>query len=93
MKVLSKLIYAFYIAIYLAFSASFIIVCLDIFEHMEPHKANIVSIAYNTMIFFTIFIVFGALIFLAYVLFTNIITCDKIERQLRDFFNKKELPF
>ena len=93
MKVLAKLVYAFYIAVYSAFSASFIVVCLDIFKDIEVQKGIIVSVSYNTIILFTFFIVFGSLIFLAYVLFTDIITCDKVERQLRDFFNKKELPF
>lgn len=93
MRLLSKLIYSFYITIYVVVSSSFIGVCLDLIVNTPPHKITVVGIAYDIVTFFTMFIIMIALLFLGYITFKAIITPSKIEEQLRNLFNKPKLPF
>ena len=93
MNILSKLIYGLYITIYVLLSNSFIMVCLDLIVNTPPHKVTTVGIAYDIVIFFTMFMIMVALLFIGYVTFKAIITPSKIEEQLRGLFNKPKLPF
>ena len=93
MNILSKLIYGLYITTYTLFSSAFIGVCLDLIVNMPPHKVTIVGIAYDIVIFFTMFVIMIALLFTGYITFKAIITPSKIEEQLRNLFNKPKLPF
>ena len=93
MNILSKLIYGLYITIYVLLSSSFIMVCLDLIVNVPPHKITLVGIAYDVVIFFTMFIIMIAILFLGYITFKAIITRSRIEEQLRVLFNKPKLPF
>jgi len=93
MNILSKLIYGLYITIYTLFSSAFIGVCLDLIVNIPPHKITMVGIAYDIVIFFTMFVIMIALLFIGYITFKAIITSSKIEEQLRNLFNKPKLPF
>ena len=68
-------------------------VSLDLIVNTPPHKVTLVGIAYDVVIFFTMFIVIITILFLGYVTFKAIITPSKIEEQLRNLFNKPKLPF
>lgn len=93
MRLLSKLIYSFYITIYVIVSSSFIGVCLDLIVNTPPHKITLIGIAYDIVIFSTMFIIMVALVFIGYITFKTIITSSRIEDQLRNLFNKPKLPF
>jgi len=93
MNILSKLIYSLYITIYVLLSSSFVTVCLDLIVNVPPHKVTLVGIAYDVVIFFTMFMIMIALLFLGYVTFKAIVTPSRIEEQLRNSFNKPKLPF
>ena len=93
MNILSKLIYSLYITIYVLLSSSFVTVCLDLIVNVPPHKVTLVGIAYDVVIFFTMFMIMIALLFLGYVTFKAIVTPSRIEEQLRNLFNKPKLPF
>ena len=93
MNILSKLIYSLYITIYVLLSSSFVTVCLDLIVNVPPHKVTLVGIAYDVVIFFTMFIIMMAILFLGYITFKAIVTPSRIEEQLRNSFNKPKLPF
>lgn len=93
MNILSKLIYSLYITIYVLLSSSFVTVCLDLIVNVPPYKVTLVGIAYDVVIFFTMFMIMIALLFLGYVTFKAIVTPSRIEEQLRNLFNKPKLPF
>jgi hypothetical protein len=93
MNILSKLIYGLYITTYTLLSSAFIGVCLDLIVHIPPHKITMVGIAYDIVIFFTMFVIMIALLFTGYITFKAIITPSEIEERLRDLFNKPKLPF